>query len=342
MTVATGEQKAALLLRSLPTDVAESVLAHLEPSHADRLRARLRDLEQTPLPVDQLQQTLREFHDQMRIAPRQVSAEQPANPLLTDVYVPSQAARVLVDLAEQTETPPPKEETALAPDEDPLAELQELNVPVLVAALRDEKLPTVVLVLGSIPVEKAIEVLNLLPAENRCDATLRLGRAVNLNLDLQRTVARAVVLKGRRLASNPDSLDGDARVKKLADLLRNLEREDRNQVLEALTKSDADTAAKVKDLLYVFEDLLRIENRSLQALLAEIDMKTLAVALKKAEEAIAARVMDNLSMRARETLTEEMGLLGTINPKQVRESQGQVVQLIQRLDQEGKLAMMES
>jgi flagellar motor switch protein FliG len=228
-----------------------------------------------------------------------------------------------------------------APDKDPLALLLELELPVLVAALRDERLPTVVLVLSSIPLAKATDVLKQLPPEVRRDATIRLGQAMNLNLELQRTVARAVVLKSRRLASNPENLDADARVKKLADLLRNLEREDRKQVLEALGQSDPETAAKVSGLLYVFEDILRIESRSLQALLAEIDMKTLAMALKDADEAIQAKVMDNLSMRARELLTEEMGLLSKVTPKQGRESQGQVVQVIQRLDQEDKLVMMD-
>src|SRR5262249_50869617 len=211
-----------------------------------------------------------------RIVPREVSAAPKTPPPLVDVYIPSQAARALVDPAQPSEppvpVPHPPEGTA---DEDPLALLLELELPLLVAALRDEKLPTVVLVLSSLPLAKATEVLRQLAPEVRRDATLRLGRAANLNVELQRSVARAVVLKCRHLASHPESLDVDAGVKKLADLLRNLEREDRRQVLEALGQSDPEAAAKVKDLLYSFEDILRIESRSLQALLAEIDMKTL-------------------------------------------------------------------
>jgi flagellar motor switch protein FliG len=346
MTVATGEQKAALLLRSLPADVAESVLAHVEPAFAERLRARLRELEQVPLPADHLQQALREFNDLLRIAPREISQAPPPPSSLIDVYIPSQGTRVQVESAALSEppapAPPPPEIAEPAPNEDPLALLVELEVPILAAALRDEKLPTVVLALSSLPLAKATDVLRQLPPEVRREAALRLGRAANLNVELQRTVARAVVVKSRRLASNPESLDVDARVKKLADLLRNLEREDRKQVLETLNQTDPETGAKVSGLLYVFEDILRIESRSLQALLAEIDMKTLALALKDADEAIQTKVTDNLSSRARELLMEEMGLLSKVSPKQVREAQGQIVQVIQRLDQEDKLVMVES
>jgi len=346
MTVATGEQKAALLLRSLPADVAESVLAHVEPAFAERLRARLRELEQAPLPSDHLQQALREFNDLLRIAPREISQAPLPTSSLIDVYIPSQGTQVQVESAALSEPPaadpPPPEIAEPAPNEDPLALLVELEVPVLAAALRDEKLPTVVLALSSLPLAKATDVLRQLPPEVRREAALRLGRAANLNVELQRTVARAVVAKSRRLASNPESLDVDARVKKLADLLRNLEREDRKQVLETLNQTDPETGAKVSGLLYVFEDILRIESRSLQALLAEIDMKTLALALKDADEAIQTKVTDNLSSRARELLMEEMGLLSKVSPKQVREAQGQIVQVIQRLDQEDKLVMMES
>lgn len=343
MTVTTGEQRAALLLRSLPADVAESVLARLVPPQADRLRARLRDLDRQPAPPDDLRQALREFNDRLRIAPRQLGTTQTAEPpSAPDVYVPSRDARSFVDPpGQQGPAAEPPAKTEPETEEDPLTLLQGLDVPLLAAALQGERMATLVPVLASLPVAKAGEVLRQLPPEVRRDATLRLGQRATVNPDLQRTLARAVLRKSRELASNPEGLGGDARVNKLAELLRNLDREDRAQVLETLTQTDPETAEKVKAILYVFEDLLRIEGRSLQALLAEIDMKTLAVALRSAEEGIKTRVTDNLSMRARETLTEEMSLLGTVNAKQVREAQGQIVQAMQRLDQEGKLAMQE-
>ena len=95
----------------------------------------------------------------------------------------------------------------------------------------------------------------------------------------------------------------------------------------------------MKDLLYQFEDLLLIEDRSIQKLLAEIDSKTLGLALKDAPQEISEKVMGNLSKRARESLTEEISFLGLVPSAELQRAQKAVVEVIQRLDQAGELVM---
>ena len=99
--------------------------------------------------------------------------------------------------------------------------------------------------------------------------------------------------------------------------------------------------ASVKEYLYSFDDLLVIEDRSMQKLLAEIDSKSLASALKGASDPIKDKVRSNLSKRARETLNEEMELLGTIPPTTIQQAQKAVVEVIQHLDQAGELTMLQ-
>ena len=109
-----------------------------------------------------------------------------------------------------------------------------------------------------------------------------------------------------------------------------------------MQEQEPEAATKVKDLLYQFEDLLRIVDRSMQKLLSEIDSKTLSVALKGASEDILTKVLNNLSKRAREGIQEEIELLGNVQASQVRQAQKTVVDVILRLDQAGELQMQES
>jgi flagellar motor switch protein FliG len=118
-----------------------------------------------------------------------------------------------------------------------------------------------------------------------------------------------------------------------------LEKTDRMELLTALEQEDPQTASGVKEYLYQFEDLLAIEDRSVQKLLAEIDSKNLALALKGAQQEIVDKVLSNLSKRARESLAEEMELSGTVPPRHIQEAQKVVLALFQRLDQAGELVM---
>ncbi len=127
----------------------------------------------------------------------------------------------------------------------------------------------------------------------------------------------------------------------MAGMLRCLEKTERTEVLTALDENEPETARRIKELLYQFEDLLRIHDRSIQKLLSEVDAKTLSVALKGATQEISEKVLNNLSKRAREALTEEMEFLGMVPIAQVREAQKALVDVIQRLDQAGELMMDE-
>ena len=124
-------------------------------------------------------------------------------------------------------------------------------------------------------------------------------------------------------------------------MLRLVEKADRLELLLAIEEQDPEKATRIKQYLYQFEDLLAIADRSMQKLLAEIDSKNLAIALKDATDAIREKIMNNLSKRAREALEEEMAFLTSVSPAQIREAHKVVVEVIQRLDQAGELVMTE-
>ena len=132
----------------------------------------------------------------------------------------------------------------------------------------------------------------------------------------------------------------DARFQKMAELLWTLECTERTEALAALQEHDAAAANQVRELLYQFADLLRLDARSIQKVLGQMDGKVLAVALKGAGDDIKQIVMDNMSKRAREGLLEEMEFLNNLQPDQIQQAQKTVVGVIQQLDQAGEIVML--
>jgi flagellar motor switch protein FliG len=344
LTGGHGEERAALLLKSLPGDLADAVLGRMVPENATRLRQRMQAVPAAGTP--EALQALHSFFERVR---GPAAPAVPAGDTIKDEFVASPQAKALLAAIDTAPVSPSRElaaniaeeELEDVPGSDPVQELRELGAARTAAVLRGERTPAIVVALSCLPMADASEILKRLVPERRREATLRLARNAPSDPQLLRAVARAVVRKGKTLSDDPAALEGDGAARKLAELLRGLERDDRKEVLDGLAATDPAMAEKVKSMLYVFEDLMRIEDRSVQVLLAEVEMKTLAQAMTGADDTMMTKVMNNLSQRARDTLTEEMGLLGKPRATQIRDARAQVVAVIQRLDSEGKLVMIE-
>jgi len=339
------EEKAAILLLGLGSKTAEEVLQQLGPEKGKRVRAQMDRLGQSQKSQEIVDQVLREFQeliDGNRIKansfPRLAGGRETADRGKT---TPPVDERRGIAAYTQAGAPDATGATDVADLRDPLDALSRMTSERLAAALTGEHSRTVALVLAYLAATKAGEVLKLLPPEARREVSLRLGNTVAGDSQVLCRIARALLQKSRIVAGTVAPPSDDARSKRMADMLRMLEKKERMEILTAFDQQDPETAAKVKELLYQFEDLLLIEDRSMQKVLAEIDSKNLAVALKNAPETIKEKVLNNLSKRAQETLSEEMEFLGPVPADQIRQAQAIVVEVIQRLDQAGELVMAE-
>ncbi len=328
MSTSTGIDKAALLLRSLSPEAAEQILAGLGPERAGPVRARMQALK-APAAADALAGLLSEIEAALR------AGDGAPPPAAAGV----EAYRRAAEEAGQAMRPPEQEEE----DTDgPAASLAELPVEILTAVLDGEQTHTVALVLNSLPTDLAGQVLQRLPPEVRRLAPVWVSRQGASDPTLLARIAQVLLRKAASLGEGASGPSGPAaRYEKIAGMIRALEKTDRNEALAALQEQEPETAARVRELLYTFEDLLRIQDRSMQKVLSEIDSKSLALALKGATEEISEKILKNLSQRARDALQEEMEFLGMAPLTQVRQAQKAVVDVVQRLDQAGDLQMDE-
>ncbi len=311
MADAPGDEVAVVLLRALPAEVGELILARLDAGTAERLRARLRAAPPEAPPGPELDGALAQFFDLQRIANRPVPTAAGANP--------------------PAEPPAP----------DPVAEIRTLPADRLVRALDGEQPGAIALVLSCLDAASAGQVIRRMPTEIRAEIALRITKLGSRNQALLQQLARAVTEKARRLADVPPEPTQDELISNLADMLRALPRDERSPVIERIQAADAPLAAKVLEKLYRIDDLLKIADRQLQGLLAELDVKTIAIALKNTAPAVRGKVTSNMSSRSRAVLDEESELLGDVADSRIREAQSTVLALVRKGEEEGKITIQE-
>jgi len=149
---------------------------------------------------------------------------------------------------------------------------------------------------------------------------------------VQTTVAKAIAADGSRV-------EEDGTDRKMVELLRAMAKKTRSQMMQQIELEDPELGERLKELIYVFEDVLKIEDRSLQKLLAEVDSDTLVTALKDADERLVEKVLGNVTKRVRDTLAEEMEYMGVVPEDRIEQARASVAKVIAQLDQEGQLVM---
>jgi flagellar motor switch protein FliG len=240
------------------------------------------------------------------------------------------------------ETAPPPAAPA-GPDEvkesdDPLKDIGELTAEQLFVALRAENPRTIGIVLHQVPPEKAAEVLTKLSPNLRRATFVEMAKGVPNNPELVARLIRAVVQSCDEMEH---STTGTRVFRTLAEMLHSVQREDRGAMMEALQESDSHAAERVDDLLFNFEDLIQIEDRTLQRILGEIDTRVLAEALYGASDALSKKVMMNRSARVQKMITEEMEVMGAVSPEANYQARRKVVEVIRKFDREGHLHWVE-
>jgi flagellar motor switch protein FliG len=326
MAALSGEDTVATLLRALPPEVAESILARLSPEAAAKARARLEQLRAAPTPPEKLESAMSGYFAAMNASKEEqtVTPAEPAN----DVPEAEPLQAALMD-----------DESLRLQLEDQMRNLAKLPLDIFARALSDEPIQTVATVLGAASPEFAADVLKKLPAERRPEIIVRLSKPMAKDPELIVKIASAVVTKARKLASLPQEPSLDDRLNILVKMLRALPRSERGNVFSALEQSDPQLSEKAKDMLYTIDDMLRVDDRSLQSVLIELDVPTLATALSGTSEELQAKVRKNMSSRAQATLAEEISLLGSVPTSKIAEARKIVVLTLRKLEDEGKISI---
>ncbi len=340
----TNIDKAALLLKQLSPLSLTKILEMVGPEHAKRLNAAMTALTKRSDFAALSEQVLQEFRELQQ----DVRATVDNSPLLARVQAGvATSAAPSISRPASTEFAAPADDvpTASAPAaavhfDDPLRELQATPAAVMSIVLQREPPSVMALVLKQLPPEVTSRVMEQLPPEVRQQTFVLLTETKQVNPGVVQGVLNAIARACR--AVDPAAAEqGDTRFKDLVNLLQKFEREERIRLIGVLNESDPELAKQIDDLLYDYTDLIRIEDRSVQKILSQLEQRTVALAMKTAPEELLSKVMKNLSERVRCMLAEEMQLLGVVPNAKADPARREIADAIRGRDKDGTLLWLE-
>lgn len=219
----------------------------------------------------------------------------------------------------------------------PFGFLQKVQADNLLTFLSEEHPQTIALVLSHVPQALAAEVLSGLPAAKQLDVIRRVANMEQTSPEVIKDVEKS--LETRMRSSFSQQLEKAGGVSAVAQILNVTDRMTNKAILENLEQDDPELVDQIKRLMFVFDDLLKLDDKSIRSLLKEVETSQWALALKGASEELKQKVMGNLSQRAAAMLSEEMQYLGPVKVSDVEAMQQTIVDIVRRLEDSGEIQL---
>jgi flagellar motor switch protein FliG len=203
--------------------------------------------------------------------------------------------------------------------------------------LRNEAPQTIALVVANLHTTLAAEVLARLDPEEQAEVARRVAKMAETRPEVVEQVEAVMRQKLSNVIAQEYAAAGG--VKSLADILNHSDRSTERNVLDELAKSEAELAEEVRLLLFTFEDVVKLDDRSIQMVLKEVDQKDLAIALRGVSEDVRSRIFSNMSERGAELLKEEIDFQPPQRRRVIEEAQGRIVGVVRRLEEAGAVVI---
>ncbi|WP_142026544.1 flagellar motor switch protein FliG [Blastococcus colisei] len=320
----SGLRKAAVFLAQLSRDEAGVLLAKLRPREVEEITRQLMRLGSVePQDVDDV---MNEFHGLMTA---QQFVGRGGVEFAREILAAGLGEGKADDLLARVNA---------AYREVPFSSLRNADVRQLVTFLKDEHAQIIALVLAHLTAAQAAEVLSGFAPDQQAEVAHRIATMDRTSPELVRLVEEEL---GRRMGSllAHQDMTTVGGVETLVEIINRSPRPTERSILEWLDNTDPELAAQVRDQMFVFEDIVTIDDRSLQQVLREVEANDLATALKGVRPDVRDKIVRNLSERAAENLAEEMDLLGPVRTHTVEEAQAKVVATIRAMEERGELTI---
>jgi flagellar motor switch protein FliG len=320
-TSMTGLRKAAILLVRMGKEYSTRVLAGMSESEVEEISAEIARLGK--LEPEVAGDVIDEFYAMATTKHAGVGGMQYARELLEASLGPERAALILDRLQASM-------------NDMPFNFLSHADPRQLLSYVQYEHPQTIALVLAHIPSALASSILSGLAPEVQSDVAHRIAIMDRTSPDVIRQVELALQ---RKLSTvlQPDELSTVGGLQPLVDIINRADRTTERLILEALEARNPEIAEEIRRRMFMFEDIVNLDDRSIQLVLRQVEPSDLATALKGVADAVRDKVTGNLSERGRENLLEEIDLQGPVKVKMVEEAQTKIVSVIRALEDSGQI-----
>jgi flagellar motor switch protein FliG len=207
----------------------------------------------------------------------------------------------------------------------------------LVAFVQNEHPQTIALILSQLTAHQAAGVLSELPSELQTEVALRVATMEKISPEILKEIEATLETHFDTTSVGDLSVSGGA--KTMAEILNLIESSAEKNILQSIEADDSDLAAEIKNMMFVFDDVTLLDDRSIQRLLKEVETKDLSIALKAASEEVKSKIYSNVSERVAVMIKEEMEFMGPMRLSDVEAAQQRIVEAVRRLEEEGQIVV---
>ncbi|GLH70435.1 flagellar motor switch protein FliG [Geothrix rubra] len=324
MSKLSGVQKAAVLMVTLGDDTAANIFKYLEE---DEIQTISREIAITKhVQPETAEEVMEEFHTmaQARSYISQGGIEY-AKKLLIKSVGPEVARKIIDRLVKALES------------SAGFTSLERANPQQLSKFIQNEHPQTIALILAHLNASQAAELISSLPEALRSDVAMRMASLQEISPEVVRRISMILEQKLEALGSFATEAYGGVRA--VAELFNRMDRNTGRAVLEKIETENPQLAASIRDLMFVFDDILLIDDTGIAEILKRADRKVLTIAMKGTSEELQNQFFRNMSTRAVELIKEEMEFMGPVKLKDVEKSQHEIVEIVRQLEEEGVISI---
>jgi len=314
-------RKAAIMLISIDEDLAAVILSKLDKETVEvvtREIARLKNIRQ-----EERDGVIEEFY-QVALAKNLADSGglSTARNLLQRTFTEEEANTMLQQVEKSMEA-------------SPFAFLQRAETANLLTFIQGEHPQTIALILAHMPSSQGAEVLAGLPSKKQLEVVRRVANMEQTSPDVIAEVEKALESRLSSIVSQKFEKAGG--VEAVAEMLNLTDRSTEKGILETLEEEDPDLVEQIRRLMFVFEDIMLVNDKGIQAVLKEVENETLALALKTASEELKEKIFKNMSERAVTLISEDMEYMGPVRVSDVEAAQQKIVDVVRRLEDAGEI-----
>ena len=316
-----GLQKAAILLIALGPEKASSIFKHLKEEETEALTLEIANTRSvSPGDKDEI---VNEFY-QICLAQQYIveGGIGYAKEVLEKSFGVEKAKTVIGKLTASLQV-------------KPFEFVRKTDASQLLNFIQDEHPQTIALILAYLPAKQASDVVSALPAEKQADVAKRIAQMDRTSPDVIREVEKVLERKLSSLVNQDYTVVGG--VDAIVQILNTVDRGTEKHIMETLEIDEPELADEIRRKMFVFEDILSLDDKSIQRVLREIENNEIAVALKNANEEVQNVIFKNLSKRLAAMIKEDMDYMGPVRLKDVEEAQQRIVNVIRKLEDSGEI-----
>ena len=219
----------------------------------------------------------------------------------------------------------------------PLEKLNALNPQALANLLADEHPQTISLILVNMNHQTAADIVQLLPEGVQSEVVMRIADLEDVPDDLVNEIQEVIVEQISDVGEGSNEKLGG--IETAAEILNQVDQKTEKSILEKIEAEREELAEEIRQSMFIFEDLVHLDDRSVRALLKEVSNDDLILALKTASEDLAEKVFGNVSQRAAQMMREDMEVMGPVKLRDVEQAQQNILKTARRLEEEGKIVL---